>query len=1687
MFLFFLPSTCFSEGTKQLRPLATDSGALRITTSGLRSFATYAAQSNYRLYIHISNEFESILFGLRTWDGTTVSYMLKNPSGVTVLSGACPNAPADSGYIPNYTKACIGPFFTSGGFHPIKYKVPAGGPTGDYYIQFSGAVDFDLFDFQVVTGTSAVTVAVPADAINGRLYSQGWQFWATLAQGGPNPSPAGSFSGKLFVYSDDGIVTSCQYKDAHVGQFSMFCNPYGCLNTGNFTTDCQSKNTNTSSAFPGIAQYKIFLNNPDAIAYPDGFYGALVGQPAYPKIESDQAYPLCSGRKIIYIDVNKAGNVDIKITLPYGSPATDVYFNGIVVTPGINQVPWDGKDGNGNMVPDGTLVSIHITYVNGLTNLPLWDIEANPKGFEITLIRPPNPSGESPNSFWDDTQLTVGTGGQPCAAPPTGSNFTGCAPGSITGIPGCHPWETSSTECHDKMINTWWYSSSTSQATLSTTQIVTPPPPTVIGNFDRCGPGVVNLVGIVLNGEVVRWYTQATGGVPLGTSNSGVPFAWTLATTGTFSFFAEAYVPISPYFCVSDTRTEIVVHAIAVPNPPTALTPPFFRCGNGNLTLSAVPAANTDVEWYTAAVGGTLVGTGNSFTTPFLSATTTYYAQAVNVTYATHCTSASRTPFIAEIRSIPAVSSSPGENICTGSSPTIILQSTPAGSTFSWTATNPDGRVYGYTTPVTNGDLRNEVLNLNTGIYLPGTVNYWVTPTLNACVGNPVNISIAVNAFPDITISPTATSTMCSGEYTNIPLFSQVPGTIFNWSASGYSVNITPYPSVAGNSNPIGQQFFNAGHTIEPVTFSIIPTAAGCTSPATGYTLNVNPGPSTILPDPAEQTVCSNSPSTPIELNTDAVGATVSFTWTTGCDAGITNCPAGGGGIQPISIPSATINNPTNITQNATYTVTASIGTCIGTPSTYTIKVNPRPDVLLPASPPNPQIICSGGLTEPVFLNSDVTTLPVDYGWTVSCDPGIPACPGPVINGNPIPATAISNIDQVPSYATYTITPSVSGCAGTPLNYQVQVNPSPTVTTSPLFQEICSGGLSAEVQLNATVAGTTYEWTASPSSPAITGFQTTPGTGNIPQQTILNPSAVQGYVNYHVIPSSQSGMPCPGAPADYKIYVNPLPAPLITGPPEVCQNQSATVYSTPGFVNHDYLWTVTGAAFYAVNPANSISVDWGAGPSGTIQLTEIDQNYLTNCITTTAVYPVTIHPSPTPVISGPVNPCGFSSATYSVGAPQANLAYSWTISGGSPATGTGSSISVTWGNTNPVSVNMTESITYPSGVVCSASAPAFPVSLKLIPDQAGTISGPPSVCQKLTNNYTVAAINNADSYTWWYQLPAGVTITNNGTNADVAFDPASSSGNLFVQGNKSGCISGPQSPPFPITVFIPPTVSLSACFDLVTTSNAKPFLLRGGTPLGNGGKYYIDGTLVAGSLLDPSALSPASHLVSFTYTDVNGCLATDSKTITVGPSNANYSCVNSTFTDPRNPDPVTNKYPTTTVTAHGRTACWMLKNLNWGMTSASSQPQTDNCIPERYCATNDNSCETYGGYYQWDELMQYGGTPGWAKGVCPPGWHVPSLQEWQDLIDAVANMSYGDGIAGSYLIYPNGFHTLLNGIYYMNNSWAFTSGSPTATMFWSSALSGSKPIARGINTINPSVSRYESSKANAFPVRCVKD
>jgi len=119
---------------------------------------------------------------------------------------------------------------------------------------------------------------------------------------------------------------------------------------------------------------------------------------------------------------------------------------------------------------------------------------------------------------------------------------------------------------------------------------------------------------------------------------------------------------------------------------------------------------------------------------------------------------------------------------------------------------------------------------------------------------------------------------------------------------------------------------------------------------------------------------------------------------------------------------------------------------------------------------------------------------------------------------------------------------------------------------------------------------------------------------------------------------------------------------------------------------------------------------------------------------------------------------------------------------------------------------------------------------------------------------------------------------------------------------------------------------------------------------------------------------------------------------TEGPLSSEVSATTGTitkitgkFTDTRN----NREYKTATI--EGKT--WMAENLNY-------DPQKGNS----WCYDGEDSkCNEYGRLYDWATAMDlntafngasWGGSDVKRQGVCPTGWHLPSYQEWADLVTA---------------------------------------------------------------------------------------
>ena len=136
---------------------------------------------------------------------------------------------------------------------------------------------------------------------------------------------------------------------------------------------------------------------------------------------------------------------------------------------------------------------------------------------------------------------------------------------------------------------------------------------TVAGS--NCGPGSITLEANASAGDVL-WFESPTGGSPVFTGN--------VFTTPVLNTSTTYYALASANSCLTGERTPVT--ATIQPIPTIITVSPAIICEEGVGTLSAT-AAQGNLSWYDAPSGGNLLGTGTAFTTPFLTATATFYAE----------------------------------------------------------------------------------------------------------------------------------------------------------------------------------------------------------------------------------------------------------------------------------------------------------------------------------------------------------------------------------------------------------------------------------------------------------------------------------------------------------------------------------------------------------------------------------------------------------------------------------------------------------------------------------------------------------------------------------------------------------------------------------------------------------------------------------------------------------------------------------------------------------------------------------------------------------------------------------------------------------------------------------------------------------------------------------------------------
>jgi hypothetical protein len=348
------------------------------------------------------------------------------------------------------------------------------------------------------------------------------------------------------------------------------------------------------------------------------------------------------------------------------------------------------------------------------------------------------------------------------------------------------------------------------------------------------------------------------------------------------------------------------------------------------------------------------------------------------------------------------------------------------------------------------------------------------------------------------------------------------------------------------------------------------------------------------------------------------------------------------------NVPSFTTTNTGTTPIVATITVTPTLNGTAGTSAFYTIIVNPIAPIIATVTVPANIAITKGNAV--ATTNFVSTPTGATFTWTNSNTAIGLAASG---SGN-VPSFTATNAGTTAIVATITVTPTLSGTAGTPSSYIITVNPTtpspttPTVTV-PANITVNNNGAVAATSFISTPAGGTFAWTNSNTAIGIAAS----GTGNIPSFTAINTGTTSITATITVTPTVTG---VKGTPSSYTITVNPTaPTPTaitLTGSASGLSKshnagQNCVACHTPGGQASKFPWKIGGTTYTSAAGTTIVSnlvVKFYTGPNGTGTLKYIlNGDKLGNIYSlgpvdfTGGLYPAVVGPTTTKYMGSPVS------------------------------------------------------------------------------------------------------------------------------------------------------------------------------------------------------------------------------------------------------------------------------------------------------------------------------------------------------------------------------------------------------------------------------------------------------------------
>lgn len=873
-------------------------------------------------------------------------------------------------------------------------------------------------------------------------------------------------------------------------------------------------------------------------------------------------------------------------------------------------------------------------------------------------------------------------------------------------------------------------------------------------------------------------------------------------STGTFSAGTNPIAPTQQIVTPAPATTAPSTSTIPSANTATNSTACIYDATNGYTQeyIYAIPEANGATgtanandffDW--TVVGGTQITADGIGVRQIVVRWTATGAQSISLTqhnnqsgpanaaFPTPLTNACNrvmTPHAVTVNAIPGTPTTTWNNAgftaddyqCEGTNATLNL--TLAGVT-------GNVQVYAVTTPGAGG----VTATTNVATYTPATLPM----TQTAMTGGTATYTVPVGTVTATTATNYAaqninltyvvvnTTTNCgrigATGSSNITVFDQLPAVI-----------LTPNTPLAGNNpTPVCPNKLAAPNNVvtpppanPAYTYRVSNTASYPTNPGVRFTwVLTGPGGTPTYVNGTDYTITLSSSNAPV-LNNDI--ATVTFgtnlaavanvEWRVraelGAPTGNTSLPAG-------------CQSPNTVSQAVTISATPQPDIA-GGGGTALQNTNGSASLILPTGPPSYATngVCAGQTASYIVVPNPTLGLdPYTIAWSVTGSPtgttpttqtdvavalaAVPTTPFIVTWGN-VTTPPLTTPWFLPTpLMTVTVT-NAAGCQNSDTN-SIYIKPTPnsaiTFVPNATNDSACVfNNENAHIRaytVQKPTNGTTISvaWSITGGIGAIYSYTSTPTHTN---DTVRIQWTGAGAAQLTATVTSSNG--CTSTSTfDQNIFIPP--APVISGPASVCQNQTASYNVLPNVAGDLYTWDITAASGGTIasgQGTTNITVTWSGTPN-TVYALRCTQRSAVGC-TTRVTQNVTVNPNPTPAIAptNAVTICAGQPFTFSTADNTPQNSYAWTASGTSnptPTSGTQPTFTVTPANAGTLTLNLTETAiatTCQTAVtktnITVVAAPTTTISRTTAPTSAVGVA-----CVGQSVSYSAAAVGGA-TYQW---------------------------------------------------------------------------------------------------------------------------------------------------------------------------------------------------------------------------------------------------------------------------------------------------------------------------------------------------